>query len=455
MSIIPQALLSSLESVEGFDCDAFVKIHSEEHKITSVRKNPFKPNSLFEGDKKVSWASTGYYLNERPYFTADPLFHAGAYYVQEASSMFLEQIFKQHVDTENSLKVLDLCASPGGKTTHINSLISADSVLVANEIIKSRIPTLCDNLNKWGTANTIVTNNDAKHFGFLNDYFDVVNVDAPCSGSGLFRKQPEAVNEWSENNVNICSDRQQQILQDIIPCIKNNGMLIYSTCSYSISENEKVLDFICENFEVESLAVNLSLAEGVVETKSPVCKAFGYRFYPNRVEGEGFFIACFKVKSNSSFHSKKKEALKPLNNKEFEALSSVLKQDESKIYFKSNEYYYGISKTGFAVLNDISSKLYIKKSGVCIGITKGKDVIPEHQLALALGFDFEVESVELDLHQAQQFLSKLDFTFDKELKGLKKITYNGYGIGWAKFLGNRVNNYLPNELRILKLQHGA
>ncbi len=252
---LPEKLISSLQEIKGFDKESFEKIHTSGEQITSVRFNPKKSmvngqwsmekhqqlihHSQFTIHNKVPWSSHGYYLNERPSFTMDPFFHAGLYYVQEASSMFLEEVIKQTVDLSKPLRILDLCAAPGGKTTLIQSLINTKSLLVANEVIKSRVNIATENIIKWGTDNVIVTNNDPKDFLRLENYFDVIVVDAPCSGSGLFRKDNNAINEWSEENVILCNQRQQRISADVMPSLKQNGILIYSTCSYSKEEDEE------------------------------------------------------------------------------------------------------------------------------------------------------------------------------------------------------------------------
>jgi 16S rRNA C967 or C1407 C5-methylase (RsmB/RsmF family) len=259
---LPKAFLQSLQNLKGFDEAAFKAVHQSDSQITSVRLNPKKifniQHSIFNAQlEKVLWNDNGYYLPERPSFTLDPLFHAGAYYVQEASSMFLEEVLKQTVDLTKPLKVLDLCAAPGGKSTLIQSVISKESLLVSNEVIKTRVNILAENITKWGAANVVVTNNDPSDFKRLQNYFDVIVVDAPCSGSGLFRKDANAINEWSENNVTLCSQRQQRILADIIPSLKPGGVLIYSTCSYSLEEDESIADWLSEEFRVKSLKLKI------------------------------------------------------------------------------------------------------------------------------------------------------------------------------------------------------
>ena len=296
---LPYQLLESLGDVKGFSKEAFEKVHDSGEQITSIRINPSKPNTQLTNKPsneltKIPWTEYGYYLDQRPSFTFDPLFHAGCYYVQEASSMFLEHALKQTVDLAKSIKVLDLCASPGGKSTHIQSLISKDSLLVSNEVIRSRANVLKDNIIKWGCENVVVTNNDPKDFARLENFFDVIVVDAPCSGSGLFRRDPEAITEWSENNVQLCSQRQQRILADVWPALKENGILIYSTCSYSKEEDEEIVKWVTDNFSAENRLLKVAEEWGIIES------AGGYRFWPDRVRGEGFFLACFQKKEGES-----------------------------------------------------------------------------------------------------------------------------------------------------------
>ncbi|HEY1033070.1 MAG TPA: RsmB/NOP family class I SAM-dependent RNA methyltransferase, partial [Flavipsychrobacter sp.] len=226
---LPEILLKNLQGVKGFNKEAFIAAH-QQAAVTSVRLNPYKVSGVFHNAEKVPWCSEGRYLDARPVFTLDPLFHAGAYYVQEASSMFLQQALKATVPDNNNLRVLDLCAAPGGKSTLIASLLGKDSLLVSNEVIRTRASILEENMSRWGYMNTWVTSNDPKDFGKLKGYFDVIVVDAPCSGSGLFRKDERALGEWSEANVALCSGRQQRILADVWPALKEGGVLIYATC---------------------------------------------------------------------------------------------------------------------------------------------------------------------------------------------------------------------------------
>ncbi len=300
--------MASLEGIEGFDAGAFEQVHAGGKQVVSIRLNPMKLlpapvdglNSRGSTGRKIPWSSFGYYLDERPSFTFDPLFHAGQYYVQEASSMFLEQVLRQTTDLSRPLKVLDLCAAPGGKSTLIQSLISAESLLVSNEVIRARAAILEENMVKWGGANVVITQNDPRDFQRMENYFDVLVVDAPCSGSGLFRREPEAIGEWSLDNVRLCSQRQQRILADCWPALKQGGLLIYSTCSYSRQEDEDILDWLIPAFGAESLPLALKNEWNIVETVSKK-GGYGYRFYPDKLEGEGLFIAAIRKNDGGEF----------------------------------------------------------------------------------------------------------------------------------------------------------
>ena len=287
---LPKSLIESLQDVKGFNEESFMRIHASGEQVTAVRLNPQKKFdiqcSLLNVENNVPWCPFGRYLTERPSFTLDPLSHAGAYYVQDASSMFLWHVLQQTIGENTSgLKVLDLCGAPGGKSTLLASYFK-DGLIVANEVIKTRASILTENITKWGSTNVVVTNNDPRDFNTLEGFFDVIVVDAPCSGSGLFRKDTEAINEWSEENVLLCSQRQQRILADILPSLKKDGILVYSTCSYSVEEDEDILDWIMKEFTVDSLRLPVEENWNIVETVSAK-KAYGYRFYPDKIKGEG------------------------------------------------------------------------------------------------------------------------------------------------------------------------
>ena len=449
--IFPENFLDSLSGEPGFEPENFVEVHQNSASPTSIRINPFK-KSIVKTDGQVQWCPEGYYLNTRPSFTFDPLFHAGCYYVQEASSMFIDHIFK-YIKQNNGepIKVLDLCAAPGGKSTLINSAINSSDLLVSNELIKTRVPVLCDNLNRWGTANVIVSNNDPRDFSRLTGFFDTILVDAPCSGSGLFRKDPAAMNEWSEANVHLCHQRQERILADIYPALKEDGHLIYSTCSYSHQENEEIVDWLCREYNMESVRIPIYKEWGIVETESPEQKAWGYRFYPGKVKGEGLFAACLKKKEETdeppSFKSKGHQKLALL---EIELIKKYINDPESYYYNKVNDDWLAISREHKESLDTLQRHLYIKKSGVRIGKLMGNDLVPDHELALSIYINKDnVLQTALNLEQAIQYLRRENIDINITDKGWSLMTFKGQALGWAKLLPNRINNYFPKELRVL------
>lgn len=489
---LPEELIRSLKNVKGFDEKAFIALHESGKQIVSIRLNPAKsysgspPSEIL---RSVPWSSYGFYLDERPSFTLDPAFHAGAYYVQEASSMFLEEVLRQTADLNSSLKVLDLCAAPGGKSTLIQSVISKESLLVSNEVIKTRVNILEENISKWGAINVIVTNNDPRDFQRLENYFDVMVIDAPCSGSGLFRKDPDAIPEWSEQNVELCSQRQQRILADALPALKEGGVLIYATCSYSEKEDEDILDWIVEwgvgsresvvgsresgvgsgesgvgsresgvgtsESGVGSLRIGLHPEWGIVETKSKKYEAYGYRFFPDRVKGEGFFIAAFRKNgSNVSVNEKRvKEKSKPVTGKisakEIGVLEPYLNNIDELSFIRQNDNIIAMPVFMAEELKSIQQALYIKKAGVMIGSVIRNELIPDHDLAMSTLLSRSVTRIELDQPAAIRYLRKEDIKLEGPLTGWIIVCYRRFPLGWVKVLPNRVNNYYPKSWRIL------
>lgn len=461
---LPPALISSLQYATGFDEAAFKAVHQSGEQVTSVRLNPFKISNAGVSDSDpqlsiinyqlttVPWCSNGIYLSQRPSFTSDPLFHAGAYYVQEASSMFVEEALKQTVDLTQPLRVLDLCAAPGGKSTLIQSLLTDKSLLVSNEVIKTRVNILAENITKWGAANVIVTNNDPKDFQRLEQYFDVVVVDAPCSGSGLFRKDPEAITEWSEQNVQLCSQRQQRILADILPSLKEDGVLIYSTCSYSEDEDEAIADWLVEEMNMEGMRLKVEESWGIIETVAAKHGAYGYRFYPDKVKGEGFFIAAFKKTGGidaAKTAKRQKSKSEKLTSKEAAIVQPYLNIPDDFFFIKQKDEVLAIAKVFEDDLVAIQHALYIKKAGVKLGTVIRNELIPDHELAISNIINPSQPAVAVDEATALQYLRRNDIAVDTSVKGWALITRLQQPLGWAKILPNRINNYYPREWRIL------
>ncbi|HEX2844911.1 MAG TPA: RsmF rRNA methyltransferase first C-terminal domain-containing protein [Chitinophagaceae bacterium] len=453
---IPDPLLDSLEGVKGYDRPAFEKIHASGKQVTSIRLNPAKPLKQFPHaylssirSTAIPWTRYGHYLSERPSFTFDPLFHAGCYYVQEASSMFLEQAIVQTTDLAKPLRVLDLCAAPGGKSTHLQSLLSKNSLLVSNEVIRTRVNILKDNIIKWGSSNVVVTHNDPRDFAKLEDYFDIIVVDAPCSGSGLFRREPEAMEEWSLDNVALCSQRQQRILADAWPALKSGGLLVYSTCSYSKEEDEAIADWVMNTLSTDTQQLEVEQEWNIVEVQGG-SGAYGYRFWPDKLAGEGFFIACFrKTDGGDTPVLKSKSRPTPVNKKDIPLLQKWLAKDDH--YFLQREQtVYAWPQELEQDYNWLLNNLRVIYSGTIIGELMRDKLVPDHALAMSGILSGTVERTSLNYDEAIAYLQRKDFKPQTASKGWQLVVFDEHPLGWINALPNRINNYYPKELRILK-----
>jgi len=421
----------------------------QEKPPVSIRLNFFKTadGKNLGTPSAIPWHPQGFYLMERPVFTLDPAFHAGAYYVQEASSMFLYEALKQSVDFSKPLKVLDLCAAPGGKSTLVADMLNPESLLVANEVIRSRVGVLRENLEKWGAPNIAVTSAEAEDFAALEGFFDVIVTDAPCSGEGLFRKDPDAVREWSLGNVELCSARQKKILANVVEALKPGGILAYSTCTYNRSENEDNTAWLTQNFDLELLKLKTPAEWGIAETEG------GYRFFPHKVKGEGFFISVFRKKEGIL---KKQNVppgfrnIKPLAKNLVPELARWLNGNLELRFFQtpSGE----VLALPAALENDylfLDKFLKNKWFGTAIGEFKGKDFVPSHALALSRLISPALPALELEREQALRFLKKETFDVPPDVpRGWVLARFAGLNLGWMKVLPGRMNNYLPPERRI-------
>ncbi len=271
----------------------FVALNDEPS--VAVRLNPRKAMAEKWGGRGVPWSRDGYVLAERPSFTLDPDFHAGAYYVQEAASQFAGYILAEAAggaEACRGMRVLDMCAAPGGKSTHYASLVGREGLVVANEINRGRAAVLADNARKWGAGNMVVACNDSARVAAFEEWFDAVAVDAPCSGEGMFRKSEEACAQWSEAGVAMCAERQTEILRNAFRALRAGGILIYSTCTFNRTEDEEVLRRACAEFGDELCAappVAVDPSWGVATGEEGAFSTF--RFFPHRVSGEGMFLA--------------------------------------------------------------------------------------------------------------------------------------------------------------------
>lgn len=451
---LPPDLVRHLQGDANFDYKAFVAIHDSERKTSSIRINPAKAFdlSLIDIDKPIPWCEGGYYLKKRPVFTLDPLFHAGCYYSQEASSMFLDFVVRKLNLHLEPIRALDLCSAPGGKATLLNATLHIDSLLVANEIIKGRAAILRDNLMKWGNPNVVVANNDPSAFGRLPGYFDLMVVDAPCSGSGMFHKDHNAIDEWSMANVKLCSERQQRIIANSITSLKTGGHLFYSTCSYSKEENEDIVDWMIDTFGLESVSLEVDDTWGIELSQSEKHKASTYRFYPHKVAGEGFFCAVLKKRDEQDSFSLKKVKIE--KNTAPTGLAEKWANMEGLYAFLHHDLLHIFPKIYEQDLAALQKVLYLKNAGTEIGRVVGKDLIPSHDLALSNRIHKDISFLNLDLEQMLTYLRKENLSPSvnpEELRGWLIVRYANMDLGWIKAMPNRINNYYPKEVRIANL----
>jgi 16S rRNA C967 or C1407 C5-methylase (RsmB/RsmF family)/NOL1/NOP2/fmu family ribosome biogenesis protein len=444
MHLFPSSFSDTMKAQLGGEWSAFDAAHDAAPPV-SIRLNPRKQAAIVT-DRPVPWSRYGHYLAQRPSFTFDPRFHAGAYYVQEASSMFLEQAFMQIGGDAEGLTVLDLCAAPGGKSTHLLSLMSPESTLVSNEVIRTRATILSENIQKWGAHNAIVTSSDPQQFSALESVFDIAVVDAPCSGEGLFRKDPSAIDAWSPENVELCARRQHRILEDIWPAIKNGGFLIYSTCTYNQLENESNLTQLLSQGDAQSFSLDIDPAWNVTPVNLNGVQA--YRFYPHKTTGEGFFLAVMRKTSGAMAPRMKASG----------DLAKVPARIEEEIrtwlnvplrYFLHKEEIRAVPLYGEKLLGHLSRHLYIVNAGTLIGTAKQNKVVPAHAAALSVHLDQgRWSQYDVDHDTAIRYLRKEAITAADLPRGFALVKYQGLPLGWINVLDTRANNLYPAEWRI-------
>lgn len=439
-----QSFEKSISSVT--DAQALIAALQTERQ-TSIRLNPLKCASV--DLPKVPWCKNGYYLAERPIFTLDPQFHAGAYYVQEASSMFLEQIIRPFAT--KPLRVLDVCAAPGGKSTLTLSLLPQGSLLVANEVIRNRSQILSENLLKWGQSNCIVTNNDPKDFSSFRGFFDIILVDAPCSGEGMFRKDSNAIEEWSLENVDLCSKRQLRILYDIWDCLAPDGLLIYSTCTFNEKENEDVVSrFISEN---NAVCERIPLQAEWNITERQKNGAFSYRFFPHLTKGEGFSVSAIR-KTDGAEYTLPRKINQP---KQFKIISEK-NASPYKIYVIENQYFFyedkqkcvwAFPKEHQMAFQELTNQLSIVHAGIPLVEQMGQKCNPLPGLAFSCDYNTNCFPEYLvDLETAVHYFKKEPIVLSNAPKGWIHLIYNGLSVGFVKNIGNRANNPYPSEWAI-------
>ena len=425
---------------------------------TSIRLNPFKTHGDVGGallDSIVPWCpATGRYLCSRPNFTFDPLLHAGAYYVQEAGSMFVDHVVRSLITSP--VTMLDLCAAPGGKSTALRAALPEGSLLFSNEPMRTRAQILSENIQKFGHEDVVVTNNYPRDYRKARLQFDAILADVPCSGEGMFRKDDGARAEWSMQNVDNCWRLQREIISDIWPCLRQGGLLVYSTCTFNAHEDEENVEWIAS--ELGADFVELPVEESWNITPAVVGTAPVYRFLPGISSSEGLFLAVLRKGKAGSVEQEldttkgKKRSQRRGDNKstKLPPISIPLISPTDFTVRSIGDTFHAIPARWADTFDAAAASLKVIHAGVGIGTQKGKDIIPDHSLALSRVLANDAyPRVEVDYGQAIAFLRKEAVALPQDTpRGFVVLTYHGVPIGFEKNIGNRANNLYPQEWRI-------
>lgn len=507
--MLPSAFITQINEILGpNDAKNLCITLSETMPPVSIRLNPkklFSPtsksislNAQFllssdalvlpaEQDGCVPWCSQGFYLKQRPTFTTDPMLHAGAYYVQEASSMFVEQAYKRILAEFEPHVVLDLCAAPGGKSSLWRSLLPDGALLVTNEPIRPRAHILEENLLKWGHPDIVCTSAFPSEFAHLKGFFDVVAADVPCSGEGMFRKDANVRAEWSPNAVKLCAQRQWEIVRDIWPALKTGGFLVYSTCTFNQMENEEVLVKICRELGAKLIEIPTEkawrIAGSTLCSKNHLMPV--YHFFPHLVRGEGFFLALLQKTSDTANHKEIKSkslSKRNLGMKDFlykmntsvhvptsnppQKYSKATKSSTPELVpttwlsrrqqfqlFQIGETIFAARQTLFQEVRQIFTTIKTLYAGIPLAEFKGPKLAPHPALALSSELNMNAfPVVQLPQSQALAYLRRETLTLPAHLpKGYSIVSYLGHPLGFVKNLGPRANNLYPQNWRIRNL----
>ena len=420
----------------------------EEEPSVSIRRNCGKSRPFGPDADTVPWCPEGIYLDCRPQFTFDPCLHQGRYYVQDASSMIYSSIVRSlTADGCGPMVYLDACAAPGGKTTAAIDSLPAGSLVVANEYVPLRAQTLKENLVKWGYAGVVVSRGDTRRFKDLPAMFDIVAADVPCSGEGMFRKDPEAVRQWSHSLVEECAARQRVIVDNLWDSLKPGGYMIYSTCTFNRRENEDMLRWILDNYDASAVDLELPAEWGIVGREGCL------HFLPGRIRGEGLTVAVVrKGGAGQSWHfSAKSVKESSADRKLADICRGWLKNGDDYVVESSGTSIRALPRRWMPQIKELEKRLDVIYAGVDAALLKGRDLVPSHPLAMSTAVAPEAFICqEVDYPTVISYLRREAVVLPQSApRGFVMLTYMGAPLGFVKNLGNRANNMYPNEWRIL------
>jgi len=438
MEKLPAAFVEKIKLQFPNDFEKFISALNEIPK-TGILINPKKKNQ--PNGHSVQWNPFGKILAERPNFTADPHYHAGAYYAQEANSMFIHALIEYAIGKDKPITALDLCAAPGGKSLLMNSSLHPESFCLSNEIIPSRLSILRENISKWGAYNHLTIGSSPEKIPFRN-VFDLILVDAPCSGEGLFRRQPSYRNEWTEHLAQSCSIRQKDILKEAYRMLKPGGFLIYSTCTYAQVENEEIVDWLCEEFRLENIAVPIETAWSIHETQTK--HGIGYQMLPHLTPGEGFFCSLFKKGDDddvieTKFKSRNSNLSRPTKSQAIELNHFIRPEIETRVDANGRVFTFPYHHPFFPLFENNYPNANL---GVQLGEFVRDTFVPHQSLANTQLFQEQVPQIEVSYDQAQTYL-RGEALAAAPNRGYHLVTFQNQPLGWVKSVGNRCNNMYP------------
>ena len=440
--------------------------------VTGVRFNPRKcsdisdivAGGLFADGRRVDWCREGLALGTRPQFTLMPEWHGGLFYVQEPASMVIGEVVRRLASRlyqgdsrlgRGGLRYLDLCAAPGGKTTAALGALPDDAFVVANEFVPTRANILCENLAKWGSPNTAVCCGDTSVFRQMRECFDIVAVDAPCSGEGMMRKDEEARRQWSEGLVRQCAALQREIVNNAWEALRPGGYLIYSTCTFNRTEDEEMLRYLVDELGGESIDTDIGSDFGVPGSLDPHLHAL--RFMPHRTCGEGLFMGVMRKPGERGISMPKKN-----KSKGKKSMAQAMPKELPGLIAEPEKYVFGTGRDGdwraiarehLDLVELLEKNAKVLNAGIRLGTPKGKSFVPDAALALSSALAPEAfPSVEIDLETALAYLRREAITLPAGTpQGIALIAYSGIALGFAKNLGTRANNMYPQHWRIRHL----
>ncbi len=447
MITFPKEFITLLQSsLPSEKCQCVINAF-EQPPVTSVRLNSLKPYfellNVPQNTLPIPWETNAFCLTERPSFVSDPLFHAGAYYVQESSSMIIGYLIKLLLnDLKDPALILDLCAAPGGKSTHILQNKRTQDLLIVNEVIKSRAHILSENIKKWGSTDQCIISLDSSVIGKSESLFQIMVGDLPCSGEGLFRKDSKAIAEWSIHHVNLCKQRQRRIVADVWPSLTSNGYFIYSTCTFNRRENEENIQWICKELGAETVSFSFPEHWNILEEESGC-----YRMLPGMVSGEGFF---FSVLRKTSGKEKTREVKKS-------KISFIIKKPDQEIarYLSHTLSLLNYNESSCLVQENVI-ELYLKffqcfqqplSFGLFPGIYQKNKFKPSAEFILSNSFNNSLSSFHATDEQALAFLSRDPLRLELQ-EGIFVWNYQRIPIGYFIIKHNRVQHGWPMEWRI-------